>query len=31
FTAKLIHVTVDLEDDQELDYEGVGKTEMARE
>ncbi|MDG1839724.1 MAG: hypothetical protein P8J64_03185, partial [Dehalococcoidia bacterium] len=31
FTGRLIRVTVDLEDDQELDYDGVGKTEMARD
>ena len=31
FSGKLTKVTVDLEDDQELDYDGVGKTEMARE
>lgn len=31
FTGKLRKVTVDLGDDQELDHDGVGRAEMARE
>ena len=31
FSGKLRKVTVDLSDDQELDHDGVGRTEMARE
>ena len=31
FSGKLHKVTVDLSDDQELDHDGVGRTEMARE
>jgi arylsulfatase A-like enzyme len=31
FTGKLHKVTVDLGDDQELDHDGVGRAEMARE
>ena len=31
FTGELSQVTVNLKDDQELDFDGVGKTEMARE
>ncbi|MAH24308.1 MAG: arylsulfatase [Gammaproteobacteria bacterium] len=31
FSGKLHKVTVDLDDDQELDHEGAGRAEMARE
>ncbi|MDG1839905.1 MAG: hypothetical protein P8J64_04100 [Dehalococcoidia bacterium] len=31
FTGELSQVRVNLKDDQELDFDGVGKTEMARE
>ena len=31
FSGKLHKVTVDLEDDQELDHDGAGRVEMARE
>ena len=31
FSGKLHKVTVDLSDDQELDHDGVGRAEMARE
>jgi arylsulfatase len=31
FNGKLRRVTVDLEDDQELDHDGAGRAEMARE
>lgn len=31
FTGKLLKVTVDLDVDQELDHDGVGRIEMARE
>ena len=31
FSGNLHKVTVDLDDDQELDHEGAGRAEMARE
>jgi arylsulfatase len=31
FNGKLRRVTVDLKDDQELDHDGAGRAEMARE
>ena len=31
FSGKLHKVTVDLGDDQELDHDGAGRAEMARE